>query len=129
MRAWLVKLVKHNLIDTARRYCQTQHRDVAREVSLERSGRSVDLVSEQVSASSILCRRETDEELLRAIGQLSIKHQKLLEMRHRQGLSYAEIGKRLNMTEISVRKLWSRTLHQLRDLLAANHGYRPSQPR
>jgi RNA polymerase sigma-70 factor (ECF subfamily) len=129
MRAWLVKLVRHNLIDSARRFCETQHRDVSREVSLERSGRDADLVSEQASASSILSRRETDEELLRAINQLSRKRQRLLEMRHRQGLSYAEIGLRLNMTEISVRKMWSRTLHQLRDILAANHGYRPTQPR
>lgn len=129
MRAWLVKLVRHNLIDCARRYCQTQHRDVSREVSLERSGRCADLVSEQASASSILCRRESDEELQRAIDQLSGKHQRLLEMRHRQGLSYAEIGLRFNMNEISVRKLWSRTVHQLREILAKNHGYRPTQPR
>jgi RNA polymerase sigma-70 factor, ECF subfamily len=129
LRAWLVKIVEHNLIDSARRYRQTQQRDVSREVPIDTGDGQLEIAGRQKTASSIVRRRETDEELLRAVGQLPSRHREVIELRHRQGLSYAEIGAKMGMTEVAARKLWSRAVATLREELAANNELQPSKPR
>lgn len=118
-RTWIKRLIEHNLIDSARRFRDTQARDMSREESV------VELdcgAGEMHSASSLICRRETDEELLRAIAKLPPRQRQIIELRHRQGLTYQEIATQLEMTEVSARKLWSRTVEQLRDQLTSDHA-------
>lgn len=127
-RVWLKRLVEHTLVDATRRYRRTRCRDVSRELSIDQRAWPPGLASREGTASSILCRRETDEELLRAIVRLPERRRRIIEMRHQQGLSYAEIAERLEMTESAARKLWSRTVQALRQELTADHGFRPARP-
>ncbi len=128
-RAWLKRILRHNLIDSARRYHQTQKRDVTREISFDTGSRRRDLAGQQKTASSLMCRRETDEELLRAVTGLPQRSRQVIELRHRDGLSHAEIAEKLGISEVATRKLWSRAVEQLRQMLDVNDDDQPRQPR
>ena len=67
-------------------------------------------------------RKEVDEQLLRAVAHLPERSRQMLQLRHQQGLSHADVGKELGMTEAAARKLWSRTIQDLRQLLASQHA-------
>jgi RNA polymerase sigma-70 factor (ECF subfamily) len=129
LRTWFVKIVEHNLIDSARRYRETQQRDLSREVPMNGDDKQFKLVGPQKTASSIVCRRETDEQLLRAVARLPENRRRIIELRHRQSLPYAEIAEQMNITEVAARKLWSRTVETLRQELAATNDGGPGKPR
>ena len=121
IRAWLIRLVQRNLIDASRRYLNTQQRDVTREHSLDDIAESQRPQAAGATASSMVRRKEVDEQLLLAVAQLPQRSQQILQLRHQQGLSHAEAGRELGMTEAAARKLWSRTVQDLRKLLASEH--------
>jgi RNA polymerase sigma-70 factor (ECF subfamily) len=98
LRAWLRRITENNCHDKWRKFSQTAKRDV--------------------SASKVLQRKESDAQLVDAIRSLSATKQRLIELRHRQGFSYAEIAERMDMTEVAARKMWSRTIEELRNKLA-----------
>jgi RNA polymerase sigma-70 factor (ECF subfamily) len=115
LRAWLRRITENNCHDKWRKFSQTAKRDVSREVELS------PLLADgerDVSASKVLQRKESDTQLVEAIRSLSATKQRLIELRHRQGFSYAEIAERMDMTEVAARKMWSRTIEELRNKLA-----------
>ncbi len=118
IRAWLVRLVRHNLIDARRRFVETDKRNVSRELSAHTRA----LPGPDKTPSSLVSRKEQDEELMRAVTLLPARNQQILELRHRQGLSHAEIAEELGMTEMAARQLWSRTVDQLRNQLVRRRG-------
>ncbi len=120
VRAWLVRIVQNNLIDAGRRYRETQQRDVAKEFSLDAANSPLDEPATDKTASSLVRRQEVDEQLLRAVALLPERSQQLLQLRHHQGLSHADAAKELGMTETATRKLWSRTVQELRDWLVSD---------
>lgn len=128
LRAWLVKLVRHNLVDEGRRYRNTQRRDLSREVSLDASIMPMEIAGSDRTASSIIRRRETDLELERAVAKLSARRQRLLQLRHLQGMSFAEIGHEFGISEVAARQLWARTVNELRKRLASCEHDRPGRP-
>jgi RNA polymerase sigma-70 factor (ECF subfamily) len=73
-------------------------------------------------------RRETDDELLRAVAQLPERSQQVLELRHRMGLSHAEVAEELGMTEAAARKLWSRIVEELQERLSPPNVTSPVRP-
>lgn len=117
MRAWLVRLVQRNLIDAGRKFRETQQRDVSREFSLDASDTTNAIPSGEKTGSSVVRRKEVDDELLRAVASLPERSQQVLELRHHQGLSHTEVARELGMSEAAARKLWSRTVEELRQLL------------
>jgi len=129
LRAWLVRLVQHNLVDSSRHYRQTEKRDASREQAVAIEEIADEYPGYQKTASSIIRRRETDHELLQALSTLPVKRRSIIELRHWQNLSFAEIGRELEISEAAARKLLSRALEELRKSLAINHASRPSQPR
>lgn len=129
-RTWIRRILSNNLVDSTRQYRQAQKRDARREVPLHTAEHLAELVAPQSTASSLLRRKETDEEMLRAVAALPERRRRVIEMRHRHGLSYAEIGEQLDISEIAARKLWSRAVEELRTKLAVKqHADRPPQPR
>jgi len=60
LQVWLVQLVRNNLIDTARRYRDTEKRDVAREAPKSMDGLEYDFPGPGKTASSIFYHQETD---------------------------------------------------------------------
>ena len=128
---WLRRITRNNAHDAQRRFRETAGRDISREVML---GSGQDLPSLEKTPSSHARRAERDEELWEAIQRLPIQQRRVVELRHRDGLSHFEIAKELGITEISSRQLYSRGIRGLRDLLAdldgqAGSGSRQSEGR
>ncbi len=122
LRAWLVKLVKHNLIDAGRRYGGTQQRDLTREVWIDVTNKQREIPGRDKTASSLMRRHERDEQLLRAVARLPERRRRIIELRHRRGLSFAQIGDELGISEVAARKLCSRAVEELRRSLSARYG-------
>ncbi len=123
-RRWITRLVERNLIDSARQFRHTKQRDVSRETSIEQNAGFRDhttlvLADRHETTSELVRRRENDEALTEAVNGLSSSQKQVVLLRHRHGLSYAEIASQLNRNEASVRKLWSRAIEQLRNILAS----------
>lgn len=127
LKSWISRLVVHNLSDAGRRFRQSQQRDVAKEVTLSAEAEQT-AAKKESSASSIVRRREIDDELLRAVAELPERSQQIVELRHRLGLSHAEIGRELGMTEAATRKLWSRIVEELQERLASGNVERSTKP-
>ena len=117
LKSWIGRLVVHNLSDAGRRFRQSQQRSLAKEVAWD-AQLDMSAARDQTSASSLVRRRETDEELRRAVAQLPERSQQVLELRHRMGLSHAEVAQELGMTESAARKLWSRIVEELQERLS-----------
>jgi RNA polymerase sigma-70 factor (ECF subfamily) len=127
LRSWISRLVVHNLSDAGRRFRQSRQRNVAKEVVLSADA-ELSAVKQESSASSIVRRRETDDQLMRAVAELPERSQQIVELRHRLGLSHAEIGRELGMTEAAARKLWSRIVEELQERLASGNVERSTKP-
>lgn len=110
MREWLKTIVLNNARDHARRFAKTRKRDVARETALT----ATELPSQQDTPSVVIRRRERDWELKRLVEQLPEAQKRVIEARHRDGLSYPKVAEHLGITETHARKLWSRATTQLR---------------
>ncbi|QDU94027.1 ECF RNA polymerase sigma factor SigE [Lignipirellula cremea] len=120
LKVWLARLMENNLVDASRKFTQTQQRDISREVSMEGTGSQDQIASVQPTPSSILHRREVDRELADAIARLPERKRRLVELRHRQSLSFSQIGEELGMTSAAARKMWERTILELRKYLASS---------
>ena len=113
LRTWLTRIVKNNRRDAERFFIRAKRRDVRREAEVEVDA----LAGREKTASSNIRTLESRLELWKAIRQLPERHQQLVELRHRDGLSFHEIGERLGMSEAAARKQWSRSLDELRKYL------------
>lgn len=116
-RAWLAKLVQRNLIDAGRKFQDTKQRDIRRERPIQ----SDEFEGEDKTPSSLYQRQEVDAELLREIARLPERSQQLLELRHGNGMAHADIAKELGITEAASRKLWSRTVEELKQRLTSQN--------
>ena len=112
-RSWIRRLLERNLVDSARQFREAKSRSISKEVTFGEDNGQAELPGRETTPSSILCRRESDELLLRAIARLPPKQRQVIELRHRQGLAYAEIAATMGMTEPAARKLWSRAVEKL----------------
>lgn len=117
-RAWVHRILNNNLIDTARQFRTSQKRCTDREVPIEAFGGDVKSTRLVKSVSSIVRRKETDDELFRAVARLPDRYRKVVELRFRNSLSHAEIATEIGISEVAARKVLSRAIEQLRSLLA-----------
>ena len=116
IRGWLRRIVWSNLVDSTRRYQNTACRSVDREISM--NGLSAPLVQPQSpTASWHVSRSEVGDQLVRAISRLPERQRHVIEARHRLGKSYQEIANEMQVTDNTVRKLWSRGVRRLKEAL------------
>ena len=111
IRAWLRRIVLNNLLDESKQFTKTQKRAVGRERSLTFAGIQQ---SKQGTPSEMIRRRETDSELKRLVDDLPDNQKRVIEGRHRFGLTHAQIGEQMGISEANARQLWSRAAKQLR---------------
>jgi RNA polymerase sigma-70 factor (ECF subfamily) len=125
-RAWLRRILAHNLATLAERHVQARKRDVRRQVSLEQiaplpgnatPGRVSALASPMSSPSAQAQQHETTTVLTSKLSRLPALHRKVLRLRNLQGLPFEEVARRMGRTPGAVRVLWVRALDQLRQLL------------
>ncbi len=127
LRTWLVKILKHNLTDTAREHRGTQRRDIGREKRLSGLGNA--LPSKHKTASSIIKRVERDEALDQAVLSLPERYRQAITLRHIEGLSWKAVSQRMEISAEAARKVWTRALEKLRDKLAQKDGAAEYGPR
>jgi len=124
--AWLRRILRNNLANVTRHFA-AERRQVRREVSLDcpESGgaKPPDQAAKLPSPSSGLVEREEAEALQAAFRRLPEDYRRVIEMRHVQGRSFAEVGAALGRSAGAVRKLWVRAIEQLKAELR-----RPDEP-
>lgn len=128
IKAWVCKLVVHNLADAGRRFRQSQKRNISKEIAWTTQSELASATYD-ASPSTLLRQRETDDEMARAVSELPQRSQQVLELRHRLGLSHAQVAVELGMTEIAARKLWSRIVLELQERLSSQNVRLSARPR
>lgn len=108
---WLTTILHHVLADYRRRY-EMDKRDVTRE---EDDPRVLDVVPARDRTPSSWCRQLEDEEkLCQLLERLSPRCRLLLISRYWEGKTFTAIGRMLSLSGSGVRKLYERTLEELR---------------
>lgn len=110
LSGWLRKILVNQLVNVARSY-GTLKRRVDRECRSD--SRLADL--NQLSPSGEAVSREEWDRVQAALGRLPEHYREVVLLRHRDNLSFGEIGKLLNKSDEAVRKLWARAIQQLQD--------------
>ncbi|MFO1050837.1 MAG: sigma-70 family RNA polymerase sigma factor [Planctomycetota bacterium] len=110
---WATAIARNNIRDEVRR---------RRETALDRFASSLDWRPALGDASSTapldrIERREQVELLVEALTRLSEDHQQVIELRHFEGLSFAELGRRMGRSENAVQILHTRALVRLGEIL------------
>jgi RNA polymerase sigma-70 factor (ECF subfamily) len=126
--AWLRQVLASVLANLVRHYQGTQRRDVRLErqlvLDLEESAQALDraLIDAGASPSQQAASREQAVLLANALARLPDEQRQLLVLRHLEGLTFAEVARRLGRSPDSVKKQWPRALAALRRALG---GERP----
>jgi RNA polymerase sigma-70 factor (ECF subfamily) len=121
--AWLRQILTATLANVVRHYVGTQGRDVRLERSLEqevdRSSQDVPraLAAHDSTPSQQAAHKEQMVLLAQALGHLPEDYRQVLVLRHLEGLTFAEVARRMGRTQDSVDKLWLRALARLRPML------------
>jgi RNA polymerase sigma-70 factor (ECF subfamily) len=125
-RAWLRRILAHNLANFVEKHVRARKRDRRRQVSLDRRFVAPEgpvayhdpaVPSAQSSPSAQSQRREAAAELARKLAQLPEDHREVLVLRNYEGLSFEEVARHMGRTSGAVRVLWVRALDRLRLLL------------
>jgi RNA polymerase sigma-70 factor (ECF subfamily) len=122
-RAWLRQILAAVLSNQVRHYRGTKGRDPRLErrlaEDLDRSSRALDrgLIAAESSPSQQVARGERALLLAEALARLPEDYREVIVLRHLEGLSFAEVGQRMERTEDSVKNLWVRALARLRRTL------------
>lgn len=115
-KRWLFVLLSNNVNDALRKYRYSKRREFGKEVCVNDLSSPLFPVDDE-TASKLMMKGEADVELMRAVSQLTEKEQQVIELRHRDGMSFRDVALCLAMTEVAARKLWSRTIMRLKELV------------
>ncbi len=122
-RAWLRRILLNNATDAIRRYRHARKRDIGRELHLDAAsaGRVRGLVSEETSPSRNAHNHEERDRVIQALTRLSDEHQRIIELRNIEQLTFIEIGRLTHRTPSAARMLWIRAIRRLTAEVGANH--------
>ncbi len=116
--AWVRQIARNNVLDLVRYFCEADCRSIAREVDISSAVFQNAIPGRELTASEFMSRDEEREKLEVAVMGLSVDERDLLELRHKHGLTFLQIGERLSISEQAARKRWNRIVAILRsDLL------------
>jgi RNA polymerase sigma-70 factor (ECF subfamily) len=117
LRAWLRALLLHKAAKLGRRYGTTAKRQLSREVSL--GGHDKAVHPSQIAATSptpsvAAMSAEQSMCLRAAIERLPDDYQRVMALRYTDGLSFDEVGQRLDRSADAARMLWARAVERLK---------------
>jgi RNA polymerase sigma-70 factor (ECF subfamily) len=121
LAGWLRRILTRCRADLARRLHQGF--GVRQEISLDALGSRCPQDLEELLASSAWSpaetaeRRDREAALGRALGQLRPDYREVVVLRNLEGLSWAEVARRMGRTPGAARMLWTRALAEIRPLL------------
>lgn len=113
LQAWLRGILMFNLSNARRHYQQTAKRDLGLEIPLTDSRGKWQLASDEDSPSQAAIANEEQVLVEKALENLPEHLREAVLLRHREHLSFAEIGERMGRTSEAARKLWARGVEQL----------------
>ncbi len=121
LRAWLRQILLNNIRDTQKHWRRAK-RQVTREGSLAIPGHSngikVDVPALGPNGSTAMRSAEDGQRLRAALAKLSVEYRQVIELRSFQELPFEHIAQIMNRSSEASRKLWTRALDQLAELLA-----------
>lgn len=119
LKAWLRKILTHNIQNFVRRYRGTRKRDVGREVPLDgtpsRPGAAAWVADDGTSPSSGAARNEMGDLLRSALDRLPERDRRVIAWRSFDQLTFEEIGARLGVTKARAHALHERALARLQE--------------
>ena len=120
--AWLRQILSTTLATSVRFYVGTKRRDVRLEraicVKVDQSSIFWNQLVSNISTPSLkVSRKEMEQQLAFAMGQLPEHYRTVLRLRHSENLPFQEIAEQMGRSLDSVQKIWVRALAQLRDLV------------
>lgn len=115
---WLVKILKHRIIDEARR------QDARSKLAAPGLVANIPVKTSlsQPTLLSDLVAQETVEALLKAIEHLGEQQQTIVRLRYIESLSFDKIGQKLCLSHDAVRRLWIKAMQSLGQHLGAETG-------
>jgi|GEM_PF-2415143 RNA polymerase sigma-70 factor (ECF subfamily) len=109
LRAWL-RAILFNILSDYRRKYSAQQRYLVRESLADRQ-----LVNPRKSNPlDLTLARECSELIAVLMSNLPANYREIIGLRHRENLSFAEIGHQMQITEEAARKCWKRAVEQFR---------------
>ncbi len=112
LEAWLREILSNCVKDSVR-----HNRRQMRDIRLEQRQIHVGISDSEPSPSEQVRRRETDDLIWQAVERLSEDHRTIILLKQQKGLSFVEIGERMQRSPDAVRMLWSRALVALGEQL------------
>jgi RNA polymerase sigma-70 factor (ECF subfamily) len=126
LRAWLVCILANNAFNVTRHYRATAMRAVGREVALPgadgSAGRGPELSRDTPTPSAKAIAQEELAALEGALARLPEQYRRVIQLRHDQHQSFAEVGAALGCSAEAARKLWTRAIDHLEKELNPPHG-------
>jgi RNA polymerase sigma-70 factor (ECF subfamily) len=113
-QAWLAQILRHNIADFARRFRETERREVTREQPLDRSPEAYRTAAPAPSPSDMAAATDVSAKLRAAMARLSDEHRQVLVWRQFEKLGWAEIGERVGKSADAARKAWFRAIERLK---------------
>lgn len=112
LAVWLRQILLRHIANTVERYSTTK-----REVGREMAFGSHLATKSAMSPSGVAATQEEWERVQSALGELPEEYRQAVVLRHRENLSFAEIGFLLERSEEAARKLWYRAICRLQEKL------------
>jgi len=122
---WLRKILLHNVLATRRRFCETQARDISREISLDDSQVPADAVAALIDGSTpsqYAVAGERVNGVEQVMAGLPGDYQQVLRLRYWEKLSLGEIAARMGRTTDAVQKLWFRAVERFKREIKVHGG-------
>ena len=111
-RGWLSRIVVNNILNQYR-FWAAERRSADRFSHPISTEATAELADDQPTPHTKASQSEEESLLLEIMQQLSPEHQKVIEFRNRDGLSFQEIGVRMKRSEDAARMLWARAMRTL----------------
>ena len=111
--AWLQRILLNNAADVSRRYQSTHKRRVSRETSLAPTD-ATDPIDKSPTPEELVAMLEMQSTLACALDHLSADMRKVILLRQREHLSFAQLGEQTGRSAEAARKLWMRAVVRLR---------------
>ncbi len=118
LAGWLRQILKNDLLNAHRYFQTTQRRDARREHRLNDSRLiQPDLVDQGHTPGTDALIHEQEMQLERAMAQLPENYRQVIRLRNWQEMPFSDIGRQLGMSSEAARKIWSRAIERLADLI------------
>ncbi|MEZ6039685.1 MAG: sigma-70 family RNA polymerase sigma factor [Planctomycetaceae bacterium] len=106
---WLVQILKHRIIDEARRIHSRKELLCLKSDTVFQIPQSIN----QPTLLSDLVAQETIQQLLHAIEHLETQQQTIVRLRYIESLSFDKIGELMDLSHDAVRRLWLKAMQSL----------------